>query len=305
MELRHIKYLLAVADHGNFSRAAEALHVSQPTLSQQVKQLEHALGVVLLDRSNRTIRLTDAGEAYAHHARLALRDLYAGERAVHDVQDLSRGQLRVAMTPTFTTYLVGPLIHRFRAAHPGIRLAVCEPNQDRIEADLLADRLDLGIGFAGSHAAGIAHRTLFTETLSLVVGSDHRLAATAGALPVSELADEPLGSLSSDFETRLHIDAYFADCGIPQNMAIEADSISALLELVRRGSLVTVLPDAITSGHADLHGVQLDPPLPTRTVQLLWCDGVYHSAAARAFTDIVQAVVSEQRSQANQYWSSQ
>jgi LysR family cyn operon transcriptional activator len=305
MELRHIKYLLAVADHGNFTRAAEALHVSQPTLSQQIKQLERALGVVLLDRSSRAVRLSDAGEAYAHHARLALRDLYAGERAVHDVQDLSRGQLRIAMTPTFTAYLVGPLIHRFRVAHPGIRLAVCEPNQDRIEADLLADRLDLGVGFSGPHAVGIAHRTLFTETLGLVVGSGHRLATATGALPVSELADEPLGSLSVDFATRLHIDAYFADCGVAQDMAVEADSISALLELVRRGSLVTVLPDAITSEHADLRRVPLEPPLPTRTVQLLWRDSVYHSAAARAFTEIVHTVVSEQQWQSNRYWSSQ
>jgi LysR family cyn operon transcriptional activator len=293
MELRHIKYLLAVADHGNFTRAAEALHVSQPTLSQQIKQLERALGVVLLDRSSQTIRLTDAGEAYAHHARLALRDLNAGARAVDDVQDLSRGQLRVAMTPTLNAYLIGPLIHRFRVAYPGIRLAVCEPNQTRIEADLLADRLDLGLAFSGSHAVGIASRTLFTETLALVVGADHRLAAAADALPVSELADQPLGLLNPDFATRLHIDAYFADCGVPQNTAVETDSVSAVLELVRRGSLVTVLPDAITDEHADLCRVPLEPPPPTRTVQLLWRDGVYHSAASRAFTEIAHAVVSE------------
>ncbi|WP_040718973.1 LysR family transcriptional regulator, partial [Nocardia veterana] len=137
MELRHIRYLLAVADHGNFTRAAESLHISQPTLSQQIKQLERHLGVALLDRSGRTVRLTDAGEAYAQHARLALRDLDAGERAIHDVQDLSRGHLRVAMTPTFTAYLIGPLIHRFRAAHPGITLTVRETTQDRIESDLL------------------------------------------------------------------------------------------------------------------------------------------------------------------------
>ncbi len=69
MELRHLRYLLAVADHGNFTRAAEALHVSQPTLSQQIKQLEREVGVPLLDRSGRTVRLTDAGEAYALHGR--------------------------------------------------------------------------------------------------------------------------------------------------------------------------------------------------------------------------------------------
>jgi LysR family cyn operon transcriptional activator len=164
MELRHIRYLLAVADHGNFTRAAQSLHISQPTLSQQIKQLERVLGVVLLDRSGRTVRLTDAGQAYARYARLALRDLEAGERAVHDVQDLSRGHLRVATTPTFTAYLIGPLVHRFRSEHPGISLTLRETTQDAIEADLLADRLDLGIAFAGTHAAGVEHTAPASRT---------------------------------------------------------------------------------------------------------------------------------------------
>ncbi|BBX20631.1 transcription regulator LysR family protein [Mycolicibacter terrae] len=296
MELRHIKYLLAVADHQNFTRAAEALHISQPTLSQQIKQLEHAVGVKLFDRSGRTVRLTDAGSAYVHHARLAVRDLEAAERAVHDVRDLSRGNLRIAVTPTFTAYLIGQLIYSYREAYPGIRVTVLETNQDKMEADLLADRLDLGIGFAGPHAAGIEARTLFAETLVLVVGSGHPLETGAVRVPVAELAGEPLGLLSSDFATRLHVDAYFAECQVPQNIAIEANSVSALLELVGRGVVATVLPDAITSERPDLHPVPLDPPLPTRTVQVLQRAGVYQSAAARAFAAMLDAMVAERRS---------
>lgn len=293
MELRHIRYLLAVADHGNFTRAAESLHISQPTLSQQIKQLERTLGVALLDRSGRSVRLTDAGDAYAHHARLALRDLDAGERAVHDVQDLSRGHLRVAMTPTFTTYLIGPLVRRFRAAHPGVTLTVRETTQDQLEADLVADRVDLGIAFAGAHAAGIDHAALFTETLGLVVGTAHPLAGTARPLPLGELEREPVGLLSGDFATRLHVDSYFAEHGVVPHIAVEANSISALLEFVRPGALATVLPDAITGAHPDLHPVPLEPSLPTRTVELLRRDSAYHSAAARAFISIVHEVAAD------------
>ncbi|MGW1122833.1 LysR family transcriptional regulator, partial [Streptomyces tanashiensis] len=108
-ELRHLRYLLAVAEHANFTRAAEELRIAQPTLSQQIKQLEKALGTQLLDRTGRTVRLTDAGETYARYARRALRDLAAGERAVLDVRDLSRGHLRLAVTYPFTAYLTGPL----------------------------------------------------------------------------------------------------------------------------------------------------------------------------------------------------
>ncbi|SEM02416.1 transcriptional regulator CynR [Rhodococcus maanshanensis] len=290
MELRHIRYLLAVADHGNFTRAAESLHVSQPTLSQQVRQLERALGVQLLDRSGRTVRLTEAGEAYAHHARLALRDLDAGERAVHDVQDLSRGHLRVAMTPTITAYLIGPLVHQFHAAHPGVTLTVVETTQDRIEADLLADRIDLGIAFTGTHAAGIDNAELFSENLSLVVGSAHPLAGRSEPLPARELAAHPLALLSRDFATRTHIDGYFDACAIAPSIGVEANSIGALVEFVRRGRLATVLPDAITRDHPELLPIALTPALPTRTVEILRRGTAYHSAASRAFATIAQTL---------------
>ncbi|MFF3066718.1 transcriptional regulator CynR [Kitasatospora sp. NPDC057936] len=292
LELRHLRYLLAVAEHGNFTRAAEELHISQPTLSQQVKQLERTLGTQLLDRTGRTVRLTDAGEAYAHHARGALRDLAAAERAVHDVQDLSRGRLRLAVTPTFTAYLVGPLVAELHTRHPGIALTVREATQDRIETGLLADEFDLGIAFEGPHPAGLTATALFTETLTLVTGPHHPAAGPAGRpLPVRELADRQLALLSADFATRGHIDGYFARHRISPRIAVEADSIQALTEVVQRTPLATVLPDAVTHDHPRLTPVPLDPALPTRAVALLRRTDAYESAAARAFTRLTHDLV--------------
>ncbi|WP_233447267.1 transcriptional regulator CynR, partial [Streptomyces albireticuli] len=315
MELRHLRYLLAVAEHASFTRAAEALHISQPTLSQQVKQLEKALKTQLLDRTGRTVRLTDAGRAYTHYARAALQDLAAAERAVLDVQDLTTGTLRLAMTPTFTAYLIGPLTAAFHTRHPGITLEVRELTQDRIEAALLADETDLGIAFSGTHLPGIEATPLFTETLTLVVGPHHPQAdrtkaagnqttepkQTAGTkqtettrtttgtetatgtettppeatrpeaeaeaetvkppakererveeLPVRELAGHPLALLSGDFATRGHIDAYFTRQNVQPHIAVEANSLNALTEIVQRTTLATVLPDAITHHHPHL-----------------------------------------------------
>src|SRR5215469_3170202 len=98
MLLRHINYFLAVAKHQSFTKAAASLHISQPALSLQIKQMEESLGAQLFDRSGRVTRITDAGEVYLRHAQLAIQELGAGRRAIHDVQDLSRGVLRVAMT---------------------------------------------------------------------------------------------------------------------------------------------------------------------------------------------------------------
>jgi LysR family cyn operon transcriptional activator len=297
VELRHLRYLLAVAEHANFTRAAEALHVSQPTLSQQIKQLESSLHVQLLDRSGRTVRLTDAGQAYTHYARQALRDLAAAERAVRDVHDLSRGTLRLAMTPTFTAYLIGPLIEDFHMRYPGITLDIREMTQDRIESELAADQLDLGIAFSRAHLPAITATALFTENLGLVVASTHPYATLAqpspegtptGALPVRELRNQPLALLSQDFATRHHIDQYFSDHRVPPQIAIEANSVNALVAIVQRTGLATVLPDAITREQPHLHSVPVDPPLPSRTVTLLRRGTAYQSTAARAFSDLAE-----------------
>lgn len=286
MELRHLRYLLAVAEHQNFTRAAQALHVSQPTLSQQVKQLETALGVQLLDRSGRTVRATDAGEVFLDYARLALQDLDAGERAIHDVHDLSRGSLRLAMTPTFSPYLTGPLVERFNARYPGITLSIQEMTQDHIEADLARDELDVGIAFADVRSVEIESLPLFVESLGLVVGAAHTHAAQRTPLTARELEAQPLVLLNSDFATRLHIDRYFHDHGITPRIAIEVSSISAIVEIVRRGRLATVLPDAIAREQQGLSSVPLAPAIPRRTVALLRRKGAYRTAATRAFTEL-------------------
>ncbi|MFJ9818647.1 transcriptional regulator CynR [Streptomyces sp. NPDC101151] len=287
-ELRHLRYLLAVSEHGSFTRAAEALHISQPTLSQQIKQLERVIGAQLLDRTGRAVRLTDSGETYVHHARRALQELSAAERAIHDVADLSRGNLRLAVTPTFTAYLIGPVAGQLQAHHPRISLSIKEMTQDRIESALLADDLDLGIAFRGSHLPGITADDLFTEALSLVVGTLHPYADRTGPLAVQDLEGRPLALLSSDFATRRHIDTYFGQHQTAPHIAVEANSINAVTEIVQRTPLASVLPEAIADDHPHLHPVPLDPPLPRRTVTLLRRSGSYQSAAAKAFTRLTR-----------------
>lgn len=288
MLLRHIRYLLAVAEHCNFTRAAEALHVSQPTLSQQIKQLEVSLGAPLFDRSGRSVRLTDAGQAYVVYARRALQDLEAAKRAMHDVQDMSRGALRLALTPTFSAYLTGPVLSRFNQRYPGISLSIEDMTQDRLEAALAEDRLDLGVAFAGEHLAEVEAQALFTETLSLMVGSQ---SPEQGAEPLSAeaLGRQSLVLLSADFATRQHIDLYCRQQGIAPRIAIEAHSVSAIVEIVRRGALATLLPSAIAREQPGLRVLALASPPAPRQVVLLERKGAYRSAACHAFRQMLLA----------------
>ncbi|MGO4326562.1 transcriptional regulator CynR [Cupriavidus sp. 2TAF22] len=285
MLLRHIRYFLAVAESGNFTRAAEVLHVSQPTLSQQIRQLEETLGVQLFDRSGRGIRTTDAGQAYLLYARRALQDLEAGKRAVHDVQELTRGSLRLAMTPTFTPYLVGPLVMDFNERYPGVALSVLEMPQEQIEQLLAEDRLDVGIAFRDVRLVDIEVQTLLVEALALVVGTRHRYAGRRTALTLNELEGEPFALLTTEFATRHYVDNYLGRIGVVPRIALEANSVNAVIEAVQRGRLMTVLPAAIAQESGGLCKIKLEPPLPSREAALLQRKGAYRSAAARAFID--------------------
>ena len=282
MLLRHARYLLAVADQGSFTRAAAELHVSQPALSQQIRQLEETLGAQLLDRSGRVVRPTDAGRVYIDHARRAVREFEAGRRAIHDVEGLERGVLRVAFTPTFTTYLVGPLTQQFYARHPRVLISISVIAQVEMEAALTADALDLGIGFGDVRAEDVVAEPLYQERLCLIVGEGHSAAHGRTVMPAAELQGMDLALLNTTFVTRQTIDQYLHDQQVAPRVAVESDAVDSLVAIVRCSGLATVAPEA-AAHRGELKAVQLSPPIPERTVSVLSRRDAYRSAAARAF----------------------
>jgi len=287
---RSIRYLLSVAENHSFTRAAEALHVSQPTLSQQIKLLEEALDAQLLDRSGRTVRLTDAGEVYVRHARRALEELDAAKRAVVDLEDLSRGYLRLGMTP-ITEYLTTSLVDEFNARYPGIAVSAMEMSQDQIEAGVAEDRIDIGIVFSETfssegRSAEIDKHTLFVETLNLAVGKGHHLAGRQTALNAAELEKESLVLLNTQFALRRHFDLYCLEYRITPHIAIETNSLNMLVQSASLGRLVTILPSSISEAQSGLYSVPLLPQLPHHAIALICHKGAYKSAACQAFGEM-------------------
>ncbi|MDP9782144.1 transcriptional regulator CynR [Pseudomonas fluorescens] len=287
MLLRHLRYLLAVADHGGFTRAAEVLHVSQPTLSQQIRQLEETLGVSLFDRTSRTVRPTDAGAAYIECARRVLVELAAGKRALHDVKDLSRGTLRLAMTPTFMAYLVGPLVRDYSARYPNIHLQIFELSMVDIEAGLANDTLDIAIAFDQARHADIESIPAFSETLGLMVGRNHPLYDCQVALTAEQVGQLEFALLNPDFATRTCIDEYFAQARITPKVSIEVNSVNTLLEVIRHSTVATILPEPIATQERALRKLALLEAAPRRGAALLRRKNNYHSAASMAFMDIM------------------
>ncbi|QVW21889.1 transcriptional regulator CynR [Pseudomonas hormoni] len=291
MLLRHLRYLLAVADNGGFTRAAEVLHVSQPTLSQQIRQLEETLGVVLFDRTSRTVTPTDAGQAYIECARRVLVELAAGKRALHDVKDLSRGTLRLAMTPTFMAYLVGPIVRDYTARFPNIHLEIFELSMDDIEMGLADDSLDIAIAFDHFRNPDLESIPAFVETLALMVGREHPLYDCRKALTTEQVAELDFALLTPDFATRVCIDEYFTKAKITPKVVIEVNSVNTLLEVIRHTGVATILPEPIATQDRALYKLEMKDKAPQRGASLLRRKNNYHNAASVAFVELVQGTI--------------
>jgi len=287
---RSLQYLIAIAEYGSYTRAAEALHVSQPTLSQQIKQLEESLQSPLLDRSGRIVRLTDAGEIYLHYARRAWGELSAGTRAIQDVQNLSRGTLRLGWTP-ITDYLTCALLENFNYQYPGINLSTLAMPQDDIEVAVTEDRIDIGITFSmplssESRSSEIETHMLFEEPLCVAVGNAHPLARPEQTMTAEEFGQESLALLNTDFALRRHIDRYCAENAIAPRVAINTNSLNVIIELIQFGSLATVIPESIVRTQCGLYSIKLDPELPRKVVTLICRKGGYKNPASVAFTEM-------------------
>ncbi|EPF1256564.1 transcriptional regulator CynR [Klebsiella aerogenes] len=285
MNIRYVRYFLAVAEHQGFTRAAEALHISQPALSQQIRMLEESLDAQLFDRSGRHIHLTDAGEVFLQYARQAFQLLDEGQRAIHDVADLSRGSLRIAVTPTFTSYFVVPLVAEFHARYPHITLDIQEMPQEKMEGLLLENELDVGIAFAGGTAPDIVSTPLLQEVLALVV-ADHHPLAREEPLTLNQLAAEEFILLNHHFATRLQIDHCLQRAGFHPQVTIEMHSINAILDIIQRTQLVTILPLNVAAQRTGLVTRLLKEAALERTAVLMQRKGARPKAAARIFAEM-------------------
>src|SRR4051812_8416999 len=166
MELRQVEYVVAVVDHGGFTRAAAALHVSQPSLSSGVATLERELGVALFHRLGRRVVPTSAGEAFLLPARRLLREANAARAAVGEVAQLATGTLDVVALPTLATEPLAPLIGAFRSRYPGVLVRVAEPEDGRELLRMVRDgRAELGLTDLGAIGTDVVTHPLGRQEL--------------------------------------------------------------------------------------------------------------------------------------------
>lgn len=294
MDFRQLRYFLKVAEESHFTRAAQGLYVSQPTLSQGVAQLEKEIGAQLFDRIGKKVRLTQAGEVFRAYALRALREMEEAQVALAELEGLKRGEVRVGVVQTVNAYLVPMIAARFGASHPGVTLQVEELSGDGIESGLLDGRLNLGIGFMPPQSGDIQAQPLFEEDLVLAVPRGHRLFSKR-AVTVRELDGEAMVLMPPTFCTRRLWDEAALEAGVSLRVMVEINSVEGIMATVRAGKLATVLPALALRGEEarpdGLRALKLLDPTPRRSVGLLWRRDAYRCIASRALTNAAVAVV--------------
>jgi LysR family carnitine catabolism transcriptional activator len=283
MDLRQLRYLVAIVDHGGFTSAAARLGISQPSLSHAIKALENELGATLLHRLGRTVALTAAGEALLGPARQTLRDADVAQAAVREVIGLEAGRLDLVCLPTLAVDPVAAMVGRFRAHHPSVRVRIDEPE----DADAVADQVRTGASELGVAELPVESRDL----TSIELGAHEFVAAlpvdTALALgdqdhvSLRQLAALPLVTTPVGTSTRRQIDEAFNAAGLQPTIAVETDHREAIIAMVLTGAGAAIVPAPLA---ASAHGAVIRAITPTirRKIGLIRRQGPL-SPAAQAF----------------------
>ncbi len=310
MNLEQLQSFVEVARLGHFTRAAEQLHLAQPSLSRQIATLEHDLGAELFHRARGHIRLTAAGETLLPLARRMLADADSARRKMAELSGLQRGRVRLGATPTLCISLVTEVLSAFRAAHPGIDLHIVERGSRGLVEELAGGALDMAIITATDGLAAVAgslqHTPLLAEELVVVSSAANPPVSRHPAINLAELSKLPLVAFHESYDLRVTTDAAFRAAGLEPPVAVEGAEMDAVLRFVERGLGVAVVPAMVLLDRPSLRSVRLaespaaalagplsaEPQL-LRTISLAHRSDVNPTPAAHAMQAMIISVADE------------
>jgi len=285
MELRQLRYLVALADECHFTRAAAREHVAQPALSQQIRRLEAELGLALVQRTTRRVSMTEAGEALVARARRALAELDAAREELDGFTGVQAGHVSIGALHTMGPVDLGSLLAAFHELHPAVDLTVREQSSDELAAMLRDDEIDLAFLSVTEriHSHGLTLLPLITEELVAVLPPTHRLAGRR-RVRLAELAQDAFISFREGARLRELLVTAGATVGFEPRIAFESNESRNIRSLVARGLGVAIVPrsDADEPGPAIAVAALVEPSL-TRDVTLASRSQRRHSPAAEAF----------------------
>ena len=291
MTLQQLTYFLAAVEHGSFSAAAEALHMAQPSLSEQIRRLEAELGVPLFARAGRRLELTEAGRMLQPQAERTLDAAREAQESVREVRDVTGGTVEFGTFGSAHHYLLGGLVQDFRARHPSVRVRVVGQNSAEVADAVREGRLEAGLVVLPVDDRGLDVRPAMREELLYVSAEPRR---TREPVDIATLAAAPLilydARWRADDPTRRQLRERAQRAGVKLEPQIEVEYMTAALDLALRGLGDTVAARSIIVSRGlgrRLSSVPLDPPL-FETFAFITRRDAHLSPATRAFMEVAE-----------------
>ena len=285
MNLRQLRYLVALADERHFTRAAAREHVAQPALSQQIRSLEAEVGLALVERTTRRVAMTHAGELLVARARRVLAELDAADAELQSLAGVQAGRLSVGALHTMGPVDLSLLLATFHDRYPAVELTVREQSSEELAAMLREDEIDLAFLSVTERiqSRGLTLRPLVSEELVVVLPADHALAGR-DTLRLRDLSDEPFITFREGARLRELLMRAAERQGFEPRIALESNESRRIRSLVSRGLGVAILPrsDAENAGSVVAVADLVEPPL-RRDVTLASRAERRQSPAAEAF----------------------
>lgn len=293
MEIRQLQYFMAVCEEMHFTKAAEKIGISQPTLSQQIRALEDELNTPLFDRLGKKIALTEAGSLLLQYSSQIARDLQNAKDSIADLRKAQRGALRIGVLPSDLDYRITGLLTEFHRQFPGIKLQVFA-SVDILQL-VLDNEVDIGISLEGPPDDRLVRIPLCREDYVIVVSGGHPLQSREEPLRLDELRTIPMIMYPEGYIGRDIVESFTRRRGFTLNTTLETTSATSVLNLVKANTGATVQPYPLIQQIDDpeLICIPIVEETPYRSLEILYRSDRYLGRAAKSFMDLIVAFFSD------------
>jgi DNA-binding transcriptional LysR family regulator len=297
VDLRQLEMAIAVADNASFTRASQQLYVAQSAISRKIKLLEEELGEPIFKRVNKKVYVTPAGQTLLRYARGIFLDMRNAKLEISEIAHLERGQLRVGAGMLACTYILPPVLEKFKALHPRIDLGVITGPTDFLLSKLSDNLIELGVLTLPIKHADLQVVPLITEEMVVITNPKHPVLSQKNSMNAEELRDYPLILFPKGARTRDVLDGFFRDAGITPRIVMEAENVALIKPFVKIDLGISIVPIRAVAEElqrGELHCLKIKSHKLIRRVGL-----VYHKSEniPKMLAELIRLFKERQRSQ--------
>lgn len=286
MELNQLEYFRTLASIRHFTKAAQAINISQSALSRSITKLEQELGTPLFTRGTKDIQLTPQGQHFLIHAERALRELEKGKQEIENENAPDHGVINLSFIHSLGSYFLPQLLSEFHVHYPHVQFNLDQDNSANLAKSLISGKSDVCLCSTMVNMEQIAWLYLYTEELFAAVPKDHPLAGRK-TLELKDLEGEPFITLKPNYSLRILTDQYCALAGIHPSIIFEGDDITTAASLVAARLGVSLLPKLTVLAQNKLVYIPISFPVCKREIGLAWCSTRPLPPAAQKFQQFI------------------